>query len=187
MNVGNLRDYAKTIAKEQVMSEQAYKKLRAQYDTINSKFMAALDTVAQLYPLQNEAYTSAVAKLNSVIDSIGMLEKKVEVELARLNNVVLRSQARISEIQASTKNLLAGESYESLDATSKQLLSDYTAEYKATTYTLWIKIVIILGLMFVMKEHIKDILLLYVLLYIIVYIGVRFYTAATTRSAGVSL
>jgi hypothetical protein len=186
MNVGNLREYAKTIAQQQVVSEKAYQGLTAQCDAIQKRFMAALDAVAQLYPLQNDAYTSAVATLNSVIASIDTLEAKVEVELARLNNLIVRGQDRISDIRETTKNLLTGD-YESLDATSKRLLADYTAEYKAATYTFWIKVVLILGLMVAMKEHVKDILGAYVLLYIVAYIGLRFYAAATTRSAGVAL
>jgi hypothetical protein len=186
MNVANLRDYAKTIAKEQDISEQAYKGLTKECDAIRAKFMAALDAVAQLYPLQNEAYQNAVAKLNSVIATISTVETKVEVELARLNNLIIRGQARIADIQQSTKNLL-GESYENLDATSKRLLADYAAEYKAATYTFWIKVVIIIGLMVVMKEHLNDILMLYVAIYITVYIGLRFYTAFTMRHTGVTL
>jgi hypothetical protein len=187
MNVANLREYARTIAAQQDVSERAYKGLSAQRDTIKIKFMAALDAVAQLYPLQNAVYTSAVAKLNSVIASIDTLETRIEVELARLNNIIIRGQARIADIRESTKNLLAGDSYESLDATSKQLLADHAAEYKAANYTMWIKVVLIIGLMVVMKEHVQDILLLFVALYIVAYIGIRFYMAATTRSAGVTL
>ena len=184
MNVANLREYAKTIAAQQDLSEQAYKGLTKQCDAIRTKFMAALDAVAQLYPLQNEAYTSAVTKLNSVIASLDTLETRIEVELARVNNIIIRGQAKIADIRASTKNLLSGDSYDSLDATSKQLLADYTAEYKAANYTLWIKVVLILGLMVVMKEHIKDVLLLFVALYIIAYIGIRFYTAIAMRPTG---
>lgn len=187
MNVGNLREYAKTLAKEQDISEKAYKGLVAQCDSIKAKFMAALDVVAQLYPFQNDAYTNAVAKLNSVIASISTLETKIDVELARLNNLIIRGQSRISNIRESTKNLLAGDSYESLDATSKQLLADYTAEYKAATYTFWIKVVLIVGLMVVMKEHVTDILMLYVAIYIIAYIGIRFYTAFTMRNTGTTI
>ena len=138
MNVGILRDYAKTLASQQEESVQTYKGLTKQCDSVKSKFMAALDAVAQLYPLQDDAYQNAVAKLNSVIASISTLETKIEVELARVNNLIMRGQARIADIQQSTKNLLAGDTYESLDATSKQLLADYAAEYKAATYTFWI-------------------------------------------------
>lgn len=186
MNIGNLREYAKTVSAQQDISEKAYKGLTAQCAAIKTKFMTALDAVAKLYPLQNEAYTSAVTRLNTVIESISTLETGVDVELTRLNNIIIRGQARIANIRETTNNLLS-ESYDSLDATSKRLLADYTAEYKAATYTLWVKVALILGLMFVMKEHIKDILVAYVVVYVVVYIGVRFYTAATTRSAGATL
>lgn len=187
MNVGNLREYAKTIAAQQAVTEKAYKGLTAQSDTIKITFMAALDAVAQLYSLQNAAYTKAVTRLNSVIASIDTFETKIAVELARLNNLIIRGQARIADIRESTKNLLAGESYESLDATSKQLLADYTAEYNAATYTLWIKVTLILGLMVAMKDHVKDIMLLFVAIYIIAYIGIRFYTALTMRNTGTTV
>jgi hypothetical protein len=187
MNVANLREYAKTLAKEQDISEKAYKGLTAQCAAIKTKFTTALDAVAQLYPLKGDAYDSAVAKLNSVIASISTLETKIEVELSRLNNLIIRGEARIANIRESTKNLLSGDSYEGLDATSKQLLADYTAEYNATTYTLWIKVAFIIGLMVAMKEHLSDILMLYVAIYLIAYIGIRFYTALTMRNTGTTI
>jgi len=184
MNVANLREYARTLASQQEISEEAYKKLTVQCDAVKSRFMAAVDAVAQLYPRQDEAYSAAVAKLNSAIAGIDTLETKIDVELARLNTLIIRGQARIADLRGSTKNLMAAESYEGLDATSRQLLSDYMAEYKAANYTLWIKVLFLLGFMVVMRAHIRDILLLYVLLYLVIYIGMRFYTALATRSAG---
>jgi hypothetical protein len=173
MNVADLRDYAKTVARRQKISIQGVGTLERKSTNLRAGFTNALQNVVN----------GEEIPLDPFIDELSALETETAVALQQARATIARANVSLDNVKTSTETAQNADMLE-LDLTSKQLLADYVAEYEAAYYTLVLKVIMMIVLLYLMRGELKYVIGTYIVLFIVLYIGLRFYTALTMRQTG---
>lgn len=152
----------------------------AQKNELHEKYLEQLDKTMAEYPSyklnETSTYAEELSILNGITDDIDKLITTVNEKTINANNMIEQSDIDIQNLNNSESNLDNYTSYEELDITSKQLLSDATQDYAKHKIIFYIKGMLILILLYKLigTSRLQYILALTIVLYCIVSLYLYF-------------
>jgi len=98
-------------------------------------------------------------KANSLVTDIRTATRNIERQMAKVNGMVSTLQTTLANIQNTD--------FDDLDASSKQMLMDFSNEYKSAYTVMWVKIVLVAVLFYYLRADWVLILVAYFAVYIV--------------------
>lgn len=131
----------------------------SQKNTLHKDYVDQLNVTMKEYPsfkMEKETkYPEELSKLNGITKKITDLETSVNTKTNELERSIEQKDVDIEKLKKIEKNLSSYTSYEELDITSQQLLADAMQEYTQEKMVFFIKIAVILYLLYLLYQRIK--------------------------------
>ena len=160
----DMSQQARLIASKVAVTIKNNDKLFLEKETnIQTKFKTQLDILISNFG--TDAYdTTAVDSVHTdsieFITDVRTATTSIETEMKSVNEMVTKLQTVISNVQTTTD-------FNALDASSKQLLLDFSKDYKVSYAVMWAKIVLVAFLFYYLRQEWIFILVVYVAVHII--------------------
>jgi hypothetical protein len=163
-----------------------YKQLQSQapnvyppiLSTLDSKYMTKLKKVVALYAdhragVDND-YMKQLSALNGITSDLNKLSSRVKMSMQSYSKAMESGKSDLDTMKKIESNLKSYSDYESLDTTSKQMLTDVSNKYNESMFMIWVKVgVIVLILLQCRKE--KTFMSAYAALAIVIAISILKY------------
>ena len=152
----------------------------SQKNKLHDEYVAQLTKTMAEYPSyklsQTSNYAEELSILNGITDEIDKLKDTVIEHTVNANNIIEQSDTDLQNLNNIESNLAGYTSYEELDITSKQLLSDATQDYAKHRLIFYIKGILILILLYKLigTSRLQHVLALTIVLYCIVSLYLYF-------------
>jgi len=152
----------------------------SQKNKLHDEYLAQLDKTMDEYPSyklnEDSNYTEELSTLNGITTKIDTLIETVVEHTENANDVIEQGDIEIQRLKNVESNLAGYTSYEELDITSKQLLSDATQDYAKHKLIFYIKGMLILILLYKLigTSRLQHVLALTIVLYCIVNLYLYF-------------
>ena len=131
----------------------------SQKNTLHTAYVEQLNTTMKEYPsfqMEKETkYPEELSKLNGITKQLTDLETTVNTKTNELERSIAQKDVDIDKLKKIEGNLSTYTSYEALDITSQQLLSDAMQEYRQEKVVFFIKAAVILYLLYLLYQRIK--------------------------------
>ena len=132
---------------------------QSQKDTLHKSYVEQLNVTMKEYPsfqMEKETkYPEELAKLNGITKQITDLDTVVDEKTVTLERTIEQKDKDIENLKKIESNLSTYTSYEALDITSQQLLSDAIQEYRQEKIVFFIKAAVIFYLLYLLYQRIK--------------------------------
>ena len=132
---------------------------QSQKDTLHNSYVEQLNVTMKEYPSfqleQETKYSEELSKLNGITKQITDLDTVVDEKTVTLERTIEQKDKDIENLKKIESNLSTYTSYEALDITSQQLLSDAIQEYRQEKIVFFIKAAVILYLLYLLYQRIK--------------------------------
>ena len=133
--------------------------LNKQKDSLHKSYVDQLNVTMKEYPSfqmgKETKYPEELSKLNGITKQITDLDTVVGEKTEALDRTIEQKDKDIENLKKIESNLSTYTSYEELDITSQQLLSDAMQEYTQEKVVFSIKAVVILYLLYLLYQRIK--------------------------------
>ncbi len=152
----------------------------SQKNKLHDDYVAQLDKTMVEYPSyklnETSNYAEELSTLNGITDDIDTLIDTVSEYTVNANNLIEQGDIELQNLKNVESNLAGYTSYEELDITSKQLLSDATQDYAKHKLIFYIKGILILILLYKLigTNRLQHVLALTIVLYCIVSLYLYF-------------
>jgi hypothetical protein len=133
--------------------------LNKQMNSLHKSYVEQLNVTMKEYPsfqMEKETkYPEELSKLNGITKQMTELDTVVGEKTEALDRTIEQKDKDIENLKKIEGNLSTYTSYEELDITSQQLLSDAMQEYTQEKVVFSIKAVVILYLLYLLYQRIK--------------------------------
>lgn len=133
--------------------------LNKQMNSLHKSYVEQLNVTMKEYPsfqMEKETkYPEELSKLNGITKQMTELDTVVGEKTEALERTIEQKDKDIENLKKIEGNLSTYTSYEELDITSQQLLSDAMQEYTQEKVVFSIKAVVILYLLYLLYQRIK--------------------------------
>ena len=133
--------------------------LNKQMNSLHKSYVDQLNVTMKEYPsfqMEKETkYPEELSKLNGITKQMTELDTVVGEKTEALDRTIEQKDKDIENLKKIESNLSTYTSYEELDITSQQLLSDAMQEYTQEKVVFSIKAVVILYLLYLLYQRIK--------------------------------
>jgi len=133
--------------------------LNKQMNSLHKSYVDQLNVTMKEYPsfqMEKETkYPEELSKLNGITKQMTELDTVVGEKTEALDRTIEQKDKDIENLKKIEGNLSTYTSYEELDITSQQLLSDAMQEYTQEKVVFSIKAVVILYLLYLLYQRIK--------------------------------
>jgi hypothetical protein len=152
----------------------------SQKNKLHDEYVAQLTKTMAEYPSyklsQTSKYAEELSILNGITADIDKLKDNVNEHTVNANNIIEQGDTDLQNLKNIESNLAGYTSYEELDITSKQLLSDATQDYAKHKIIFYIKGMLILILLYKLigSSRLQHVLALTIVLYCIVSLYLYF-------------
>jgi hypothetical protein len=152
----------------------------SQKNKLHNKYVEQLDKTMAEYPSykldETSKYSEELSTLNGITAEIDTLISTVSDRTRTANNIIEQGDDDLQQLKNVESNLSNYTSYEELDITSKQLLSDATQDYAKYKLIFYIKGTLVLLLLYklIKTSKLKYVIALTIVLYCIVNIYLYF-------------
>lgn len=131
----------------------------SQMNSLHNSYVDQLNITMKEYPsfqMEKETkYPEELSKLNGITKQLTDLDKLVGERTVALERTIEQKDKDIENLKKIESNLSTYTSYEALDITSQQLLSDAMQEYTQEKVVFFIKAFVILYLLYLLYQRIK--------------------------------
>ena len=131
----------------------------SQMNSLHNSYVDQLNVTMKEYPSfqmeQETKYPDELSKLNGITKQITDLDTVVGERTLLLERTIEQKDKDIENLKKIESNLSTYTSYEALDITSQQLLSDAIQEYRQEKIVFFIKGAVILYLLYLLYQRIK--------------------------------
>lgn len=131
----------------------------SQMNSLHNSYVDQLNVTMKEYPSfqmeQDTKYPDELSKLNGITKQITDLDTVVGERTLLLERTIEQKDKDIENLKKIESNLSRYTSYEALDITSQQLLSDAIQEYRQEKIVFFIKGAVILYLLYLLYQRIK--------------------------------
>ena len=131
----------------------------SQKNTLHKDYVDQLNVTMKEYPSfqmeQETKYPEELSKLNGITKKITDLDTSVTTKTNELERSIEQKDVDIDKLKKIEKNLSSYTSYEDLDITSQQLLADAMQEYTQEKMVFYIKVAVILYLLYLLYQRIQ--------------------------------
>jgi hypothetical protein len=123
----------------------------------DKSYYTLLNDLIQFYPIDkttdtlqtNNTYAIKLSSINGVSRQIEKIMKMLDEKINIYNSKIKQEEREISNLKQVEQNLIKNNgNLENLDFTSKKLLSDYLNEYTIYRIMFWVKLIIVLFLLY---------------------------------------
>ena len=129
---------------------------RTQKDTLHSTYVDQLNKTMKEYPLfqieKESNYPEELSKLNGITKDLDDLNALVNDKTVEVDRSIQQADVEIQKLKTIERNLSNYTSYEELDITSKQLLADAMKEYRQEKIVFFLKLFILIYLIYLLKQ-----------------------------------
>lgn len=143
-----------------------------------------LNDLIQYYPINktqdtvitNNTYAIKLSSINGVSKQIQQIFQMIQEKINIYNNKIKQEEREISNLKKIKNNLITyNGNIEDLDITSKKLLADYLNDYNVQRMMFWIKLIIVLFLLYQLfssekNKHDEQFKTMYMIIWVVVMI-----------------
>ena len=125
----------------------------------------AFDTELSLY-IKNYSNTESTVPLDRIHDSNGELVDDIHAATKAMQRQIADVDGMVTGLQTTITNVQNSTDYDALDASSKQLLNDFSREYKSAYAIMWAKVILVAFLLYYLRQEWVLIVVAYIAVYV---------------------
>ncbi len=154
-------------------------------DVLHKEYVAQLDATVKTYPDYKaeitDEYTTQLSLLNGIAEKIKDLQSEIDEKISLFQRKIESGDLYIKQLKTVRSNLQDYTSFELLDVTSKQMLSDSILLYNRQRVLFWIKIGFILLILLSSYKQKKTELIITCMLTVILSLIYKLYSYYTSH------